>query len=102
MLNQGRPLLRVERSGALKGKGDSREWTAPGPGFWGFGEVWWHMLFLLMVAVPVLGVVSLPGWRVSGANTAGFWVGRRTGSPGGDKDHERSEYCISLIKFEKF
>ena len=30
------------------------------------------MLFLLMVAVPALGVVSLPGWRVSGANTAGF------------------------------
>ena len=35
MLNQGRPLLRVERSGARKGKGDSREWTAPGPGFRG-------------------------------------------------------------------
>ncbi len=29
---------------------------------------------------------------MSGANTADYWVGRRTGSPGGDKDHERSEY----------
>jgi len=100
MLNQGRPLLRVERSGARTGKGASREWTAPGPGFWGFGEVWWHMLFLLMVAVPALGVVSLPGWRVSGANTADHWVGGERSSLGGVKDHERSEYRTILERQE--
>jgi len=33
---------------------------------------------------------------VSGANTAVDWVGRRTGSPGGEKDHERSEYRFIL------
>jgi len=37
--------------------------------------------------------------RVSAANTAGYWVGGELrpvySSPGGDKDHERSEYrCI--------
>ena len=56
------------------------------------GGVVAYAFFMLMVAVPALGVVSLPGWRVSGANTAGYWVGKRTGSPGGDKDHERNEY----------
>ena len=79
MLNQGRPLLRVERSGARKGKGDGREWGAPGPGFGipgsGFrvGEVVYT--FLLMVEMPAPGGASLSGWRVSGANTADFWVG---------------------------
>ena len=46
------------------------------------GGVVAYAFFMLMVAVPALGVVSLPGWRVSGANTAGFWVGRRTGFAG--------------------
>ncbi len=92
MLNQKRPLLRAERSGARKGKGDSREWTAPGPGFWGFGEVWWHMLFLLMVAVPALGVVSLPGWRVSGVNTAGFGWEANEVRWAGLRDHERRTF----------
>jgi len=68
MLNQGRPLLRVERSGARKGKGDSREWGAPGPGVWGSeGRVgrlvgllcgW---AFLLMDAGPVARVHCLDG-----------------------------------------
>jgi len=37
---------------------------------------------------------------VSGANTADHWVGRRTGSPGGAKDHERSEYRCDLERQE--
>ncbi len=45
-----------------------------------------------MGAVPAPGGASMPGWRVSGANTAGFWVGGERSSLGGVKDHERSEY----------
>ena len=45
----------------------------------------------LMEDVPIRAGAHLRR-RVSGANTAVHWVGRRTGSPGGDKDHERSEY----------
>ena len=49
------------------------------------GGVVAYAFFMLMVAVPALGVVSLPGWRVSGVNTAGFgweanevrWAGLR-------------------------
>lgn len=48
-------------------------------------------ILLFMDAVPVAGGVHLRR-RVSGANTADHWVGRRTGSLGGVKDHERSEY----------
>jgi len=46
------------------------------------GGVVAYAFFMLMVAVPALGVVSLPGWRVSGANTADNWVGRRTAFAG--------------------
>jgi len=53
-----------------------------------------------MVAVPALGVVSLPGWRVSKANTAGFgweanevrWVGIRIMSGG---NSERTTTCFA-------
>ena len=93
MLNQGRPLLRAERSGARKGKGDSREWTAPGPGFWGFGEAWWHMLFLCWW-------LQYPPWAWFHCQD-GEWAERtpliigwegEPHSPGGDKDHERRTF----------
>jgi len=55
--------------------------------------------FLLLI-----DAVSVPAWvhlhrRVSAANTAVHWAGGELvpvySSPGGDKDHERSEYrCI--------
>jgi len=64
MLNQGRPLLRVERSGARTGKGGGREWDAPGPGIRGKG--WQDGRSVVCVGVFIdgcraRGVVSLPG-----------------------------------------
>mgnify|MGYP007070675828 FL=1 len=50
------------------------------------------MLFLLMVAVPALGVVSLPGWRVSGVNTAGFGWEANEVRWAGLRDHERRTF----------
>lgn len=56
-----------------------------GKGFVGKGFI------LLMEVVPDRAGARLRR-RVSEANTAVHWVGRRTGSPGGDKDYERNEY----------
>ncbi|MDD2312439.1 MAG: hypothetical protein PHT14_07860 [Petrimonas sp.] len=101
MLNQGRPLLRVERSGARKGKGAGWEWGAPG-GRWRFWEgicfVGKGFVFLMEV-VPVRAGVHLCR-RVSGANTAGFgweanevrWVGLRIMSGG---NSERTTTCFA-------
>ena len=95
MLNQGRPLLRAERSGARTEKGAGWKWALArgevevrGRVREGICQVWVHC-FDGGRAGP--GGVHLCR-RVSAANTAVHWVGRRTGSPGGDKDHERSEY----------
>ena len=57
----------------------------------GFGEVF-GICFLLMVAVPALGVVSLPGWRVSKANTAGFGWEANEVRWAGLRDHERRKF----------
>ncbi len=95
MLNQGRPLLRAERSGARSEKGAGWK-RAHARGRWKFGEgsekgFVRYGFIVLMKVVPIRAGARLRR-RVSEANTADHWVGRRTGSPGGDKDHERNEY----------
>ena len=103
MLNQGRPLLRAERSGARSEKGAGWK-RAHARGRWKFGEgsekgFVRYGFIVLMKVVPIRAGARLRR-RVSGANTAGHWVGRRTDSPGGDKDHERSEYRSVLERQE--
>ena len=97
MLNQGRPLLRAERSGARSEKGAGWK-RAHARGRWKFGEgsekgFVRYGFIVLMEVVPVPGGVLLRR-RVSAANTAGHWVERRTDSPGGAKNHERREFRI--------
>jgi hypothetical protein len=83
MLNQGRPTIegRAKRSpnneGRWPGMGRARV-RRVGEGTEG------GCLLMLIDAVPVEARPH-SGQRVSGANTAVDWVGRRTCSPGGDK-----------------
>ena len=89
-------MLRAERSGARTTEGAGWKWRAPGGRF---GEGMVGICFLLLI-----DMVPVPAWvhlrrRVSAANTVVHWVGGELvpvySSPGGDKDHERSEYrCI--------
>jgi len=103
MLNQGRPLLRVERSGARTGKGaDWKRAHARGEvevrgrfreGIFRYGFI------VLMEVVPARAGAHLQR-RVSGANTAGFgweanevrWAGTRIMSGG---NSERTTTCFA-------
>ncbi len=93
MLNQGRPLLRAERSGARSEKGAGWK-RAHARGRWKFGEgsekgFVRYGFIVLMEVVPARAGAHLRR-RVSGANTAGFgweanevrWVGTRIMSGG--------------------
>jgi len=58
---------------------------SPG-GRWRFGEgiCFVGKGFILLMEVVEARAGAHLCRRVSGANTAGYWVGKRTGSPGGD------------------
>jgi len=95
MLNQGRPLLRVERSGARKGKGSRLETSARPGGAEGSGKVQgrgfrvWVHLFDGKCTGPGGGSFATASER---SEHRWVWVGGERSSLGGAKDHERRKF----------
>jgi hypothetical protein len=83
MLNQGRPTI----EGRAKWS-PNNEWRWPGMGrarVRRVGEGTEGICLLILMDAELVEARPHSGQRVSEANTAVDWVGRRTCSPGGDK-----------------